>query len=58
MIDFDSHIVWTDRVDRIESVATARGVRDTKWVSDIRARIAAIGNVHLTGRTFPIAGQP
>ena len=58
IIDFDSHVVWADRSDRIESTASARGVRDTRWVQDVRARIAAIGSIRFTGRTFPVALPP
>jgi tetratricopeptide (TPR) repeat protein len=57
VIDFDSHILWNDATDRIESVATARGDRDTRWVEEVQTRIAALGNVRLTGRTFPIAEE-
>jgi tetratricopeptide (TPR) repeat protein len=55
VVDFDSHIVWTDRTDRLDSVATARGIRDTRWVADVQKRLAALGDFRLTGRTFPVA---
>jgi len=55
IVDFDSHIVWTDRADRLESVATARGIPDTRWVADVQKRISALGELRLTGRTFPVS---
>jgi hypothetical protein len=55
IVDFDSHIVWTDRADRLESVATARGIPDIRWVADVQKRIAVLGDVRLAGRTFPVA---
>ncbi len=55
VVDSDSHIIWTDRSQRLESVASARGERDTRWVTEIRARIAALGEMRIAGRTFPLA---
>ena len=54
-VDFDSHIVWTEQSERLESVASARGARDTAWVPDVLARLSSVADIRLAGRTFPIA---
>lgn len=57
-VGFDSHIIWRDRTDRIETVAASRGTPErTPWTEEIQRRMAALGNVRVIGRTFPVAPQ-
>lgn len=52
VVDRESQIIWTLQDQTIESRMTARGF--WPWVSAVRDRIAKLGTVTLTGRTFPL----
>jgi non-specific serine/threonine protein kinase/serine/threonine-protein kinase len=54
-VEWDSQILWTPTEETIESTATARGFETSPWVAAIRKRIAQLGRVAVTGRTFAIA---
>lgn len=55
IVDVDSHIVWRDNTDRVESVAASRGKpEERRWTRTILQRVSALGGVRLSGRTFPL----
>ena len=54
IVDWDSQIAWTPAAETIESTATARG-ETSAWVSAVRKGISKLGQVVVTGRTFPLA---
>jgi serine/threonine protein kinase len=53
-VEWDSHILWAPSEETIESTATARGFESAAWASAIRRRIAQLGRVAVTGRTFAL----
>jgi hypothetical protein len=59
VVDWDSQIVWSLRGETVESAATSRGGgrSPSVWVGAVRERIAKLGQVALSGRTFPIAPE-
>ena len=54
-VEWDSEILCAPNEETIESTATARGFESAAWASAIRQRIARLGRVAVTGRTFALA---
>ena len=54
-VEWDSQILWSPTEETIETTATARGFENAAWASAIRQRIARLGRVAVTGRTFALA---
>ena len=54
-VEWDSQILWAPNEETIETTATARGFESAAWASAIRQRIAQLGRVAVTGRTFALA---
>ena len=53
-VEWDSQILWAPNEETIETTATARGFESAAWASAIRQRIAQLGRVAVTGRTFAL----
>lgn len=55
VVDWESHIVWSQTGETIESQVTARGNVIPTWVETMRVRLTEANAATLAGRTFPIA---
>jgi eukaryotic-like serine/threonine-protein kinase len=58
IIDFDAHVIWTDREERVSSTVSMRGARDLRWVREVREELSHLQSVRYSGRTFPVALPP
>jgi non-specific serine/threonine protein kinase/serine/threonine-protein kinase len=56
-IDWESQVVWDSAAETIETMATARSIEPSPWMTAVRDRISKLPRVVLAGRTFPLAPQ-